>query len=606
MPATVFVCGTYADISAERGTVLVAIQKLQLRHNSMEFFGARPEKPIDTCLEEVAQSDILVVIVGDKYGTIVPGMTISFSEAEYQEARRLDKPCLVYVKKQGVAPPSDQDLKPEKAQLLEKWKSSLRAGQTVWEFPDGNDLAIQVAVDLSRWLNSRGDGGSVDKPKRQRTVSIVSRTRVETIYSQRFGDQARQLLHGLATDSSGNIIAVGDFWGTINFGGDNLTSVKDRDIFLAKFDATGKHLWSKSFGDDKQQVGVGVDVDAAGAVFVASAFKGVLSFGSKQLVSSGTYNFALVKLAPTGQYIWGRAFGDNSYHVPENIAVAPTGDVIVSGRFQGTLALDDYTLTSSSEQSDIFLAVFSSEGKVRWAKQIGGPFEQQTRSLAIGADGAIALTGVFKCTLRIGNQVFSQEKPNDYCGFLAKFNLYGDLLWCNRFGEPYVEQGSVVKFDKNTGDLLVAGFIRNRVSGGRSLCLFARYDPEGILRWSKLFGPYVLAESIAVNKDGQILLTGYFQGSTDLGLGPLASTGGYDMFAATFNPDGALLWSERFGDRWHQFLIRGTYGRDDTIVLGGSFHGTVDFGAGLLTAVGYDGKQEGTEDVFLAILKQQS
>ena len=30
----------------------------------MEFFGAQPGRPIETCLEEVRNSDVLVVIVG--------------------------------------------------------------------------------------------------------------------------------------------------------------------------------------------------------------------------------------------------------------------------------------------------------------------------------------------------------------------------------------------------------------------------------------------------------------------------------------------------------------------------------------------------------------
>src|SRR5579863_697720 len=96
-PVVVFVCGTYSDLSEERGAVLDAIQRLQLQHDSMEFFGARPERPIDICLEEIRRSDMLVVIVGGKYGSIVPGCEISYSEAEYREAQRLKLPCLVYL-----------------------------------------------------------------------------------------------------------------------------------------------------------------------------------------------------------------------------------------------------------------------------------------------------------------------------------------------------------------------------------------------------------------------------------------------------------------------------------------------------------------------------
>jgi hypothetical protein len=71
---TVFVCSTFSDLSQEREGVLDAIRRLKLQHDSMEFFGARAEQPIETCLQEVRASEVLVVIVGHRYGTIVPGL----------------------------------------------------------------------------------------------------------------------------------------------------------------------------------------------------------------------------------------------------------------------------------------------------------------------------------------------------------------------------------------------------------------------------------------------------------------------------------------------------------------------------------------------------
>ena len=81
--------------------MLDAIRRVQSRHNAMEFFGARPGRPIDVCLERSA-SDLLVVIVGLKYGSLPPGMGISYSQAEYEEGVRREKPCLVYLRDDDV------------------------------------------------------------------------------------------------------------------------------------------------------------------------------------------------------------------------------------------------------------------------------------------------------------------------------------------------------------------------------------------------------------------------------------------------------------------------------------------------------------------------
>jgi Domain of unknown function (DUF4062) len=71
-PFNVFVCSTFDDLEQEREAVLDAIRRVKQRHSAMEFFGARAERPIDVCLDEVRKSDLLVVIVGEKYGSLPP------------------------------------------------------------------------------------------------------------------------------------------------------------------------------------------------------------------------------------------------------------------------------------------------------------------------------------------------------------------------------------------------------------------------------------------------------------------------------------------------------------------------------------------------------
>jgi hypothetical protein len=150
---TVFVCSTFSDLSQERDGVLDAIRRLKLQHDSMEFFGARAAQPIETCLEEVRASDVLVVIVGHRYGSIVPELGLSYSEAEYAEGFRLGKPCLVYMRDDNVPIlPKHMERDAEKLKLLERWKETLQSRHTVASFQDGHRLAVQVAADLARTI----------------------------------------------------------------------------------------------------------------------------------------------------------------------------------------------------------------------------------------------------------------------------------------------------------------------------------------------------------------------------------------------------------------------------------------------------------------------
>ena len=147
----VFVCGTHRDLEDERKEVLEAIRKLHHEHDTMEYFGARPNTPIETCLTEVRKSDVLIVIVGHLYGSMIPEIGISFTEAEFLEGSHLGKPCLVYIiSPKAKVLPINVETDPIKRDLLNKFKDSLRNKYTVREFDDSHDLAVSVTADLSR------------------------------------------------------------------------------------------------------------------------------------------------------------------------------------------------------------------------------------------------------------------------------------------------------------------------------------------------------------------------------------------------------------------------------------------------------------------------
>ena len=147
----VFLCGTHADLAAEREAVLGAIHDMQHEHQAMEYFGARPDRPIETCLEEVRASDVIVVIVGFLYGSMVPGSDFSYTQAEYEEAQRLEKTCLVYVRDEdSLIPAKYMERDPPKMIRLKSFRELLEGRHTVVRFRDHNDLARQVAADLNR------------------------------------------------------------------------------------------------------------------------------------------------------------------------------------------------------------------------------------------------------------------------------------------------------------------------------------------------------------------------------------------------------------------------------------------------------------------------
>jgi len=59
--------------------------------------------------------------------------------------------------------------------------------------------------------------------------------------------------------------------------------------------STGKHLWSKGFGDENYQGAGAVAVDASGNAMVTGYFDGTVDFGGGALTSAGSFDIFVAK-----------------------------------------------------------------------------------------------------------------------------------------------------------------------------------------------------------------------------------------------------------------------------------------------------------------------
>ena len=126
------------------------------------------------------KSKILVVIVGQRHGTMVPGSDISYSETEYREAYRLSIGCLVYLQGAVDTPHQHAERDSSKAILLERWKQTLRERHTCAEFKEANSLALQVAIDVARTIKEIDEEDRARSREPSATNVPTSRSEVDT------------------------------------------------------------------------------------------------------------------------------------------------------------------------------------------------------------------------------------------------------------------------------------------------------------------------------------------------------------------------------------------------------------------------------------------
>lgn len=428
----------------------------------------------------------------------------------------------------------------------------------------------------------------------------------EHLWSKRLGDVNEQQAQSVAVDAAGDILVTGYFAGSVDFGGGPLTtpSYSAPDIFLAKFDAAGAHMWSKRFGDSGTQRAFSVAVDAAGNVFITGDFFGSVDFGGGPLSGAGAGDIFLAKFDADGNHIWSKRFGDAGIQNGTSVAADDAGNVLVTGNFQGTVDLGGGPLTSVPGSLDIFLVKFDADGNHLWSKSSGYSGVKTATGVAVDGAGNVLLTGYFGGSVDFGGPSGPLTSAGGVDIFLAKFDPAGNRLWSRQFGDANDQGAQSVAVD-GVGNVFLTGRFRGSVDfGGGPLIggnayhniYLAKFDSAGNHIWSKRFGDAnhnQEAQSVAVDAGGSVFVTGYFDGSMDFGDGQLTSADGFDIFLAKFGPTGNHLWSKRFGDSDYKYAWSVAVDGTGNVLLTGYYTGSVDFGGGPLTSAG-------NYDLFLA------
>ena len=417
-------------------------------------------------------------------------------------------------------------------------------------------------------------------------------------WSKRFGTSTYQFGRSVAVDASKNVIITGEFVHAVDFGGGGLTAAGSEDIFVAKLDAAGDHVWSKRFGDADPQKGLSAAVDASGNAIVTGCFEGAVDFGGDSLTSAGSGDIFVAKFDAAGNHLWSKRFGDSTHQEGLNVMADALGNVIVTGFFRGTVDFGGGPLTEVGG-FDIFVAKFDADGNHVWSKRFGDGSTQLPWGATVDGAGSVIVTGEFDGTVDFGGGVLTSAGNNDI--FVAKLDAAGSHVWSQRFGGSLAEGASSVATDAS-GNVYLTGYFLDTVnfggadlvSAGFSDIFLAKFISTGAHQWSKRFGDGdgQTARSVAAFGSGDVILTGVFEGTINLGGGVLTSAGGGDTFVAKFDAAGNHLGSKRFGDASPQDIWGAAVeGSGNTIVIGG-FEWSVNFGGGVLTSAG-------DRDIFL-------
>jgi hypothetical protein len=236
----------------------------------------------------------------------------------------------------------------------------------------------------------------------------------------------------------------------------------------------------------------------------------------------------------------------------------------------------------------------SCKGALLWAKRVADQLSSQASAIAADGQGNVIVAGGFVGVADFGGGSLQSAGGADV--FAAKFAVDGTLLWVRSFGDPADQMADSVAVDGD-GNIVLTGSFAGAIdfgggflhSAGGQDVFVVKLDANGAHLWSKSFGDGSdqLGAGIAVDGAGDLIVTGSFFGTADFGGGALVSAGDSDVFLVKLDANGGHLWSKSFGGPADQLPMSIAVDDSKSIVLTGEFSGALDFGGGALVSTGF-------------------
>jgi hypothetical protein len=291
--------------------------------------------------------------------------------------------------------------------------------------------------------------------------------------------------------------------------------------------------------------------------------------------------------AATPAHFWSQRFGGANTDLANGVVVDQAGNVIIAGQFQGTVNFGGASLVSAGS-NDIFLAKYSPNGVHLWSQRFGAGGNDMANGVTVDPFGSIYIGGGFSATVDFGGGAILSAGASD--AFIARYDVNGGHLWSDGYGSTGSDNCLGIYGD-GASNVVATGFFNGTVdfgggplvsAGGNDIFL-AKYGPTGIHTWSQRFGSTLSDIGQSVSAVGtSVLVSGSFQGTVDFGGGGRTSAGGSDIFVAKYNTSGAHQWSLAFGNTAIDLGQVVAVNASGTVFLGGHFELTVDFGGGVL------------------------
>ncbi len=236
-----------------------------------------------------------------------------------------------------------------------------------------------------------------------------------------------------------------------------------------------------------------------------------------------------------------------------SLVTTPDKKLVVFGHFQGSLS--EHLLQTQGKHRDLFVWVLTEQGETLWSKRFGGELEEQAHQIVVDRQGSLYfMFQTTSATIKLGQETFERMGASDV--LIVKMSLNGKVLWAKNVGGDKDESPGALAISKS-GKIFFGTniFSPKPAIPFASHCSFGQLDASGKLLWK--FDPWTTHPKCALyamtpHPNGGVLLSGHFfiDGpglQTKRGERLFSINNGLDLFLAHYDDSGSLQWAESAG-----------------------------------------------------------
>lgn len=314
-----------------------------------------------------------------------------------------------------------------------------------------------------------------------------------------------------------------------------------------------------------------------------------------------TFFFNFFSLTTFAQYFeWAKRAGWYAFDLGYGTCTDNAGNVYIAGKYEMNASFGN-TRVGCKGNHDIYVAKYSPSGAFLWVRTAGGTIGDYAHAVTCDGAGNVYLTGEFETTTFFGSVSMKSSGNNDV--FLAKYNTNGDLQWAKKLGGGggndrglgiSIVNGNIYISGRFQGTAIFSGI--KMVSSGGTDIFIAKCNSNGVLQWLRKAGGPGEDEGNAITTDaaGNAYVTGFFSRTANFSGTYVTSKGGSDIFIAKYGPDGGVHWVKGAGAGANDYGMGIMADNAGRVFLTGGFRYTTNFGAATLKSV------NGNADIFVA------